>query len=316
MRLGYPDSYTPPRPKVLSPGTFCLAVVLHLLVFAIFVVIAAAQGFFVKKETIIPIDLTVVVNENLDGVDGEPPPLLNPPPPEKPKPKAKKKAEKQKPKEKEEQKPLERMVTNIVTKVEKKDDKKKDKDKKDKDKEKKPDEKKPEPPKKTAAELAKERAEKQKRRFEEKRRKIIANSKFVEHEVPDAKASGNGRTEKRRTDWKKLLNEGYRPGTKNQIATDEKQRCLSLIQMAIEERWDKMMPKVGREGTVLLSVQFNSSGGLVNVRLQKSCGDALSDQAALAVARSVTSIRGLSAEFLSEFRKEPLTIRYRVRGNR
>ena len=52
----------------------------------------------------------------------------------------------------------------------------------------------------------------------------------------------------------------------------------------------------------------------MNVRLAKGCGDALSDQAALSVARAVTRIQGLSAEFLAEFRREPLTIRYNVRG--
>jgi TonB family protein len=313
LRLGFPDSYTPPRPKVLSPGTVGLAVVLHLLVFAVFAVVAAAQGLFEKKETIIPIDLTVIVNENLDGVENEPPPLLNPPPPEKPRPKAKKRKEpRPEPKKPDPPKPLEQIVTNIVTKTDRK------KDKGDKDKDKKPDEKKPEPPKKTAKELAEERKRQKEERLKRIREGVkVVNRKKVDIEVPDAKASGNGRTGRQtmsKAEILRRLNEGYRPGTTNQLATNEKQRCLSLIQMAIEERWDRMMPKVGRDGTVLLSVQFNSAGGLVNVRLQRSCGDALSDQAALAVARSVTSIRGLSAEFLSEFRKEPLTIRYQVRG--
>ena len=320
MGLGWTDSYEPPRPKVLSARSIGLALALHLAVFAAFFVIAKVQGLFVKKETIIPIDLTVIVNENLDGVDNEPPPVLNPPKPEPPKPKAKpKKTEEQKPKEKEPPKPLEQIVTNIAVKVAK--DKKdkndqKDKDKKDKDKEKKPEEKRPEKkeetPKKTAAELRKER-------LERIRKNAKVTNKSVKIEVPNATKSGNGRTGKQtmsEAEIRKLLSQGYRPGTQNQIATDEKQRCLSLIQMAIEDRWEKMIPKVGRDGTVLLSVQFNSAGGLVNVRLAKSCGDNLSDQAALAVARSVTSIRGLSAEFLAEFRKEPVTIRYRVRGNR
>ncbi len=312
MGLGWTDSYEPPRPKVLSARSIGIALALHLAVFVAFFVIAKVQGLFVKKETIIPIDLTVIVNENLDGVENEPPPVLNPPPPEPPKPKAKK-VDPPKPKlPKEDPKPLEQMETNIVAKVEKKKDKKDQKDdkKKDKDKEKKPEEKKPEAPKKTKAELRKER-------LERIRKNAKVTNKPVKIEAPNATKSGNGRTGKQTlTDAqiRNLLNQGYRPGTQNQIATDEKQRCLSLIQMAIEDRWEKMMPKVGRDGTVLLSVQFNSAGGLVNVKLAKGCGDALSDQAALTVARSVTSIRGLSAEFLAEFRKEPIIIRYRVRG--
>lgn len=307
MRLGSPfSSYLPPRPKVLSAATLAVALALHVAVFAVFWAVAVAQGLFEKKETVIPIDLTVIVNENLDGVEGEPPPLLNPPDPEPPKPKAKK-PEPPKPKEPEKPKPLEQIVTNVVAKAEKK-------DKRDKDKKKKPkadEKKKPEAPKKTAAELRKERLERIRSRAK------VVNGKKVAIEVTDAEASGNGRTGRQtlsQAEIRRLLSQGYRPGTENQLATSEKQRCLSLIQMAIEDRWGKMMPKIGREGAVLLSVRFNSAGGLVDVRLQKSCGDALSDQAALSVARSVTSIRGLSAEFLSEFRKEPLTVLYRVRG--
>ena len=50
----------------------------------------------------------------------------------------------------------------------------------------------------------------------------------------------------------------------------------------------------------------------MNVRLAKSCGDRLSDEAALSVARSVSSIPGLSQEFIARYRREVLTIRYYV----
>ena len=307
------------RPNVLSVSSFALALALHVAVFAVFALVAACQGLFEKKETIIPIDLTVIVNENLDGVEGEPPPLVNPPEPEPPKPQPKPQPKpKPEPKKPDPPKPLEQIVTNVVKKAEKKKDEpkkeepKKDEPKKPDPEKEKPDEKekKPEPPKKTAKELREER-------MKRIRERMKAVNKPVTIEVPDAKASGNGRTARQTmtpAQIKALLNQGYRPGTENQLAGSEKQRCVSLIQMAIEERWDAMNPKVGRDGTVLLSVRLNSAGGLVDVKLQKGCGDALSDQAALTVARAVTSIRGLSAEFISEFRREPLTIRYNVRG--
>lgn len=291
------------RPQALSAVTVIVALALHLAVFAVFGLFAR---FTDKKgpETIIPIDLTVVVNENLDGVENEPPPLKNPPPPEPPKPKPKPRP---KPAEKKPDppKPLEQIVTNVVKSVEKK----KDEPKKAPEK-KKPEPKKPEPPKKTAKELREERM----KRIRDRMKTV---NKPVTIEVKNAKASGNGRTARQtmsRAEIERLLRQGYRPGTENQLAANEKQRCLSLIQMAIEDKWEAISPKVGNNGTVLLSVQFNSAGGLVNVRLAKGCGDALSDQAALAVARAVTSIPGLSAEFIAEFRKEPLTIRYNVRG--
>ena len=284
------------RPKVLDGGNIVVALVIHAAFFLGLYVFAVFHGLFDKPEEIIPIDLTVVVNENLDGKENEPPPLQKPEPP-KPKPAPPK--PKPKPKEPEKPKELEKIVTNIVTKVDKKQEEKKP--------EKKEEKKKPEEPKKTAKELREERIKKM-------RESAKTVNKKVTIEVKNA-PSGDGRTTKKTlTDAqiRDLLNKGYKPGTSEQLATSEMQRCLSLIQMAIKDKWDKMAPKIGNNGTVLLSVQFNSSGGLVNVRLAKSCGDRLSDDAALSVARSVSSIPGLSQEFISQFRREPLTVRYYV----
>lgn len=288
------------RPKVLDGGNIVVALAIHAAFFAGLYVFAVFHGLFDKPEEIIPIDLTVVVNENLDGKENEPPPLQKPEPP-KPKPKPEPPKPKPKPKEPEKPKELEKIVTNIVQKVEKKEEKKPEK------KEEKKAEKKPEEPKKTAKELREERLKKMRDSAKTVKAKVTI-------EVKNA-PSGDGRTEKKTlTDAqiRDLLTKGYKPGTSEQLATSEMQRCLSLIQMAIKDKWDRMAPKIGNNGTVLLSVQFNSSGGLVNVRLAKSCGDKLSDDAALSVARSVSAIPGLSDEFISRFRREALTIRYYV----
>ena len=293
------------RPGVLSVGSVVFALALHLAVFTVFGLFALFTDE--KKETIIPIDLTVVVNENLDGVENEPPPLVNPPPPEppKPKPKSRPKPADKKP---DPPKPLEQIVTNVVKSVEKrKDSPKKDPEKK-KPEPKKP--KKPEPPKKTAKEL---REEKMKRI----RDHMKAVNKPVTIEVKNAKASGNGRTARQtmsRAEIEKLLRQGYRPGTETRLAANEKQRCLSLVYMTFQDRWRALgAEKSARVGVrIPLSFQFNSAGGLVNVRLVKSCGDVRADQTALAVARTVTSIPGLSADFIAEFSKKPLILNYVV----
>ena len=284
------------RPKVLCGGNIVVALVIHAAFFAGLYVFAVFHGLFDKPEEIIPIDLTVVVNENLDGKENEPPPLQKPEPP-KPKPKPEPPKPKPRPKEPEKPKELEKIVTNIVVELDKKVEKKPEKKS----------EKKPEEPKKTAKELREERLRKMRESAKTVKTKVTI-------EVKNA-PSGDGRTTKKTlTDAqiRDLLNKGYKPGTSEQLATSEMQRCLSLIQMAIKDKWDKLSPKIGNNGTVLLSVQFNSSGGLVNVRLAKSCGDKLSDNAALSVARSVSSIPGLSDEFISQFRREALTIRYYV----
>ena len=284
------------RPKVLGGGNVVAALVIHVAAFLGLYVFAVFHGLFDRPEEVIPIDLTVVVNENLDGKENEPPPLQKPEPP-KPKPKPEPPKPKPKPKEPEKPKELEKIVTNIVQKVEKKTEKKEEKKQ----------EKKPEPPKKTAKELREERLRQMRESAKTVGKKVTIEVKNV--------PSGDGRTAKKTlTDAqiRDLLNKGYKPGTSEQLAKSEEQRCLSLIQMAIKEKWNKLAPKIGNNGTVLLSVQFNSSGGLVNVRLAQSCGDRLSDDAALSVARSVSAIPGLSDEFKSRFRREPLTIRYYV----
>ena len=290
------------RPDVMCTANVVLALVIHVACFLGFFLFARLH--FKQKETVIPIDLTVVVNENLDGNENDPPPLDDPPPkpPEPPKvvtpppppPKVDTKIdavvkEKEKPK-KPEKKPPEK-----------------------KPEVKKPETKKPEPPKKeepkkpekTKEELLKERME-----------KMRNSAKPVKIKVPD-KPSGNGRTERQtmtEDQIRKLLSQGYVPSSKTQIANSTMQLCLSRIQMAINARWSQVNPRIGAEGYVLIAVRFNSAGQMVNCRLSESCGDKTSDSAALTVVRSVAPIAGLDKEFLREFGKQDLIIRYKVQA--
>ena len=163
------------RPEVLSGRSFALALVLHLAAFAVFWIVAACHGLFDKKETIIPIDLTVVVNENLDGKENEPPPLVNPtpqpPPPPKPKPRPK-----PEPKKPDPPKALEQIVTNVVKAVVKKDEKREEKPKPQK---KRPEPKKPERPRKTAKELREERMKRIRDRMKSVNKKVTIEVKAL-----------------------------------------------------------------------------------------------------------------------------------------
>jgi TonB family protein len=94
------------------------------------------------------------------------------------------------------------------------------------------------------------------------------------------------------------------------------QRCASLIQMALNRRWDELSPTIDQEGMVVLEAQFTDAGRLVNCRIVRSCGSALSDRAALSVASSVGIVFGLSPEFIANSRKSPVQINYKVRGAR
>ena len=211
------------RPDVMSTANVVFALVIHIVCFLGFFIFARLH--FKQKETVIPIDLTVVVNENLDGNDDEPPPLDDPPPkpPEPPKvvtppppPKVDTKIdavvkEKEKPKKTEKKPP------------EKKPEVKKDEPKKPEP----PKKEEPKKPEKTKEELLKERME-----------RMRNSAKTVKIKVPDV-PSGNGKTAKQtmtEDQIRKLLSQGYTPGKTTQLATSTMQLCLSRIQMAIDRK--------------------------------------------------------------------------------
>ncbi|MBR1920397.1 MAG: hypothetical protein IJ829_00165, partial [Kiritimatiellae bacterium] len=64
------------RPEVVSAANIARALAVHVACFLGFFLFAKIH--FKPKEAVIPIDLTVVVNENLDGNEDEPPPLDDP----------------------------------------------------------------------------------------------------------------------------------------------------------------------------------------------------------------------------------------------
>ena len=294
------------RPDVMSTANVVLALVIHIVCFLGFFLFARLH--FKQKETVIPIDLTVVVNENLDGNDDEPPPLDDPPPkpPELPKvvtpppppPKVDTKVDavvKEPEKPKPPEKPKETLEERMKRMRESVKPKEPEKPKKEE----------PKKPEKTKEELLKERME-----------QMVKSAKTVKIKVPD-KPSGNGRTERQtmtEAQIRKLLSDGYVPSTKTQLATSTMQLCLSKIQMAINARWSQVNPRIGAEGYVLIAVRFNTAGQMVNCRLSESCGDKTSDSAALTVVRSVGPISGLDKEFLREFGKQDLIIRYKVQA--
>ena len=290
-RVGYD---TAQRPKVLSKRNLAIALVLHVSTFVLFWLYAACHDLFDKEEEIIPIDLTVVVNQNLDGKENEPPPLkkVEPEPP-KPKPQPK-----PKPKVKEPEKPkeLEKIVTNVVAKVNKKAE------------EKRPEKKKPEPPKKTAKELREERM----RKMRESAKQV---DKKVTIEVRTAKASGDGRTARKTlsdAEVMRRLNEDYKPGTSEQIATSELQLGYSLIKQTFEEKWDKP-PWTDTLKPMTIRVWFGGGGRIVKYHLERSSGDRKADQSILSAASRVGAIPALPAAFVDKFKRSGVPVQFTVK---
>ena len=290
-RVGYD---TAQRPKVLSKRNLAIALVLHVSTFVLFWLYAACHDLFDKEEEIIPIDLTVVVNQNLDGKENEPPPLkkVEPEPPKpKPQPKPKPKVKKpEKPKE------LEKIVTNVVAKVNKKAE------------EKRPEKKKPEPPKKTAKELREERMRKMRESAKQVNEKVTI-------EVRSAKASGDGRTARKTlsdAEVMRRLNEGYKPGTSEQIATSELQLGYSLIKQTFEEKWDKP-PWTDTLKPMTIRVWFGGGGRIVKYHLERSSGDRKADQSILSAASRVGSIPALPAAFVDKFKRSGVPVQFTVK---
>ena len=290
------------RPEVLSAKTLGIALAIHLAFFVAFWLFAVFHGLFEKQEEIIPIDLTVVVNENLDGKPDEPPPLKNPDPPEKAKPKPPPPKAKPKVKEPEKPKELEKIVTNIVAKVDKKETKKPEKPKKKVEK------KEPEKPKKTKAELRKERLERM-------RQSAKVNDKPVKYEVKNAKESGNGRTDRKilsDAEIAKLLNMGYKPGTSTQLAANEEQLGYSLIKAAFEAKWDQP-PWTDTLRPMTIRVWFGGGGSVVRYRLESSSGDARADRSIQTAASRVGRVPALPAAFIDKYKSTGVPIRFTVK---
>lgn len=261
---------------VLNPVNVTIALILHVLFFLGFWIYSSLDR---KKElTVIPIDLTVVVQENLDGDENEPPPLK--PPESEPEPEPVKPPEPPPP-------PPEPVTEVPVEAVEKIPEKKPEKKTEKKIEKPKP----PEPQKKTAKELREERIKKMRERAKNVKR------------MPDSSPQPNGKTEKKTlsdAEIQKLLNAGYRPGRSNQLATSEEQRCLSLIKRAFESRWDKP-PYTDTLRPMVLNVRFGGGGRIVSYRLEESSGDRQADDSILRAAKAVGAVPGLSASFLDKY---------------
>lgn len=265
------------RPKLLTTATMVAAAIVHAIFFIALIVFE--KCFKSSEPDVIPMDLTVVVHENLDGNENEPPPT-EPPKPEPPPPPPPPKPEPPPP-------PKPEIVEDAVVKVH--------------DKTKKP-EKKVKPPK--------EQEKSKKPTLEERIREMRERAKDTTNRPKPQKPQPNGRTEKRPPNWKELLNQGYKPGRTTQLATSEEQRCLSLIKMAFESKWERP-PWTDTLKPMVVKVKFGPGGVILAYNLTSSSGDAAADQSILSAARRVGSVRGLTADFLNKY-KGGLEIRFTV----
>ena len=287
MELWRPEADS--RPTVLNRRNLAIALGLHVACFVGFYLFAVCHGLFEKEEEIIPIDLSVVVVENLDGKPDEPPPLKKPDPPPPPPPKPRPKPPKpDKPKQPDKPKALEQIVTNVTVKVDKK----------------KEEQKKPAKPEKSQAELLKER-------MAEMRKSATLNKPPKTPPRPQP----NGRTDRKTltdAEIQKLLNAGYKPGASTNLAASDEQLGFSLIKGAFEEKWDTP-PWTDTLKPMVIRVWFGGGGRILKSKIEQSSGDAKADASLRAAASRVGSIPALPASFIEKYSSSGVPVRFTVK---
>ena len=102
-------------------------------------------------------------------------------------------------------------------------------------------------------------------------------------------------------EFKKLMNQGYRIGARNQLAGSEEQRCISLIAQAIKREWAKESFKWynGLEPLVV-SLSLGPGGRVTGFQIVKGSGDPSVDRTAQSALRRLDRIIGLSSTFIEQ----------------
>jgi len=274
---------------------------LHGILLAVAVAVPLVPGCR-PKELAIPLDFTVVLEENLvePNVPDDPTPAPDPKPlPEPPKPAPL--PEPPKPA------PLPEPPKDAVA-VEKKPDPPKKKPEKKPDPPPKQPAKKPDPPKPPP-----KKPEFQKgRRVESPKPKQPRFDELYKPYDPSKPVSTKPVTDKKlsRAEIEKALRDGARAGTRNSIPEDEMSRCVLLVRRALYEAW--VQPGAADAGPrpALLDIRLDSTGRIVSYRIRQSSGSTYFDQTVLKAAANAQPIRGISLAFLKQY--ENLTVEFKL----
>ena len=270
MQLGTYMERQKPSDGVFTARTLGYAFALHLAAFVFFW--AVAKIAFRAPDVIIPIDMTIVPPwaEQTDDPDPDP----NPPP----------KPEEAKPEPKPQVKPPEpeKIEQPKVPAVEQVKEKPKPKEKLDLRKN---------------AELIKTPPKKPE--------KLDLRDKAKKVDAPQMKKTGKATAHDKPLspeEFMRKMNEGYRIGARNQLATSEEQRCVSLIAQAIKREWNKESFKwyPGLQ-PLQVSLKLGAGGRVLGFTILRGSGDRDVDRTAQSALNRLKSIPGLSATFLEQF---------------
>lgn len=106
----------------------------------------------------------------------------------------------------------------------------------------------------------------------------------------------------------KLLSEGAKPGVKNQIPPNEASRCASLIHDAFFKAMQARGVEASESGNPVLEVSFDTTGRVKGCRIVKSSGDQAHDTRVLKAAQTVGYVKGLTVAYLTDNPKATLVI--------
>lgn len=245
------------------------------------------------KEVAIPLDFTVVIEQNLVAPN-VPDTVPEPEPVKAPDPKPKPPPEPPKPKPLPEPPKLKDVVAVETNKQPKKVETKK------------PAPPKPPPPKKPdfkkGTRVEAPPAKPKEPRFDEMYKPYDPSKPVSAKPVTDPKLS--------RAEIEKALRGGARVGTRNSIPEDEVSRCVVLVRRALYDAWEQ--PGEGDAGPrpALLDIRLDNAGRIVSYRIRQSSGSAYFDQTVLKAAANAQAIRGLTVAFLKQY--ETLSVEFKL----
>ena len=129
---------------------------------------------------------------------------------------------------------------------------------------------------------------------------------------PQIKTTGKGTAAEKPLspeEFKRLMNQGYRVGTHNQIADNEVSRCYSLIIAAIKRECERdgIRWNVDQK-PVFVEITFGAGGRIAGYKLTGSCGNANIDRQVVSAVGRLGAINGLSSTFLQQYPRVPAAV--------
>lgn len=265
-------------PGPITPFSLRWSCTLHGLVLLCAIIVPLLPAFR-KQPLEIPVEFTVVLNENLIEPERQPDKI-----PKHQKTEPEDIVEPDKPQ------PLPDPIKDAVVMEKKKPkDPVKPKDPKPKDVEKPKD---PKPKEFVKGDRVTLPPDKTKPKIDFTKLKPVTDKKLSSKEIADALAAG------------------AKIGSRNQLPANELSRCVGLVRTALYEAWEQPGASEAGSRPAKLLIRLDSNGKIASYRITQSSGSELFDATVLRAAAKCDPIRGLTVAFLNDH--DELTIEFKL----